>query len=100
MKSIYLITAFLFSLNACAMGARKPDFDVLQKRKDQDKIWRSYDDSEDSAPLGKMCNPVCVKRKHNGECKEWKINVRNFAEMEHFLFFRNGGFIFIDEDNL
>ncbi len=100
MKTLIYLTLIFFSLNACARGSKRPDFDVREERKDQDKLWRPCQDSEASEPIGKVCNKVCIKVKHSGECKEWKINVKNFAEKESFNFYRDAGFVLIDEDNL
>ena len=81
---------------ACAMGGKS-----YPERKPQDKIWRACEDSETPDPVGKMCNRTCAhERKPGKKCKEFKINIKNFSEREDFLFFRNGAFIFIDEDQV
>lgn len=100
MKLFIFFALIFLSLNACARGSKRPDFDVREERKDQDKIWRPCQDSESTEPVGKLCNHVCIKVKHSGECKEWKTNIKNFSTNEDFLFFRNAGFVFLDEDNL
>lgn len=97
MKTILILIALAFSLQACARGSQRPDYNVRQERKDQDKAWEPCKDRQLSEPVGKLCNEVCIKVKVNGECKEWKLNVKNFATREDFLFFRSGGFLFINE---
>lgn len=100
MKFFIFLVLITMSLQACARGAKRPDYDVRAERKEQDKAWAPCKDNEDPEPVGKFCNAVCIKVKFDGQCKEWKINKKNYSNKEEFLFFRNGGFILIDEDNL
>ena len=91
-----IINLFLFSAFACAMGGKayKP-----KPRKEQDKLWRACEDFEHKEPIGKLCNRTCVKRK-GSKCKKWKTTIKDFSKKDDFLFFRNGAFIFIDEDQV
>lgn len=97
MRLALALLFLLVSVSACAMGSRRPSIE----RKDQDKLWRPCQDFEvqDGSPVGKVCNRTCVNRKRSG-CKQWKQNVRNFADPVEFEFFRAGSFVLIDEDNL
>lgn len=77
----------------------KRSLERLPERKLQDKLWRPCQDSETASPVGKLCNHTCVDRGAN-KCKEWKTIVKDFSDKEEFLFFRNGTFVMIDEDEL
>jgi hypothetical protein len=90
------------------MGSKRPDeapeYNVRQERRPEDKLWRPCQDFEvkdltPPDPVGKFCNRVCLKQKRsNGQCVEWKTNIKDFTKREDFLFFRSGTFILIDED--
>lgn len=104
MRSFVLVAVLvLFSFYACSMGKRSPETRSIQARKAQDKLWRPCQDSEAQSPVGKVCSRHCRKRKGNspyGKCLKWETKIKDFSKREDFLFFRNGSFIFIDEDNL
>lgn len=98
-RKLILLLVLSFSLNACAMGGRAPRPHKLPERKDQDKLWRPCQNFETPKPVGKFCNRVCKKRSGR-KCKEWKVNIRDFNNPDHFKFFRAGSFILIDEDQV
>jgi hypothetical protein len=90
-----VIVPILLALSACGMGKiYKP-----VERKAQDKIWRPCQEAEVKDTTGKFCNRTCLKR-NNKKCSKWKTTVKDFSKREGFLFFRSGGFILIDEDNV
>jgi len=95
-----LIIVLLLLFYACSGVTRN----LNRERKDQDKIWRPCQDfevrkTESKDPVGKLCNRVCTKRRGR-KCRAWKQNVRDFSKESDFNFFRNGSFIFIDEDSI
>lgn len=98
-RQLILLFTLLLSLNACAMGGKPIRPHKLPERKLQDKLWRPCQDFETPKPVGKFCNRVCKKRSSR-KCKEWKTNIRDFNNPEHFKFFRAGTFILIDEDQV
>jgi len=89
----------MFCLEACAMGGKS-----IKPRKNQDKMWHLCQDFEmkyhgKTSPVGKVCNNVCLKRKGRS-CKSWQRNMMDLTIEKDFLFFRNGAFVLIDEDQL
>jgi len=106
MKSILFILLFTLSFGCSAMGGKsvKLESQLSRERKPQDKIWRPCQDfevnqTESRNPIGKLCNRVCLKRS-GSSCLRWKQNIKDFTIKDDFMFFRNGSFVFIDEDLL
>lgn len=98
-RMIITMMMMLFCLEACAMGGKS-----IKPRKMQDKMWHLCQDFEmqyhgNADPKGKVCNNVCLKRK-NRSCKKWQRNMKDLNLEKDFLFFRNGAFVLIDEDQL
>jgi len=85
-----VITCTMWCFKSCAMGSKPA-------RKLQDKMYRPCQDFEVENPVGKLCN-VTYKR-IEGKTKKI-LTVKDFNKREDFLFFRNGSFVFLDEDNL
>jgi len=97
--TIFLAVTLITLIEACAMGGKS-----IKPRKMQDKMWHLCQDSEmqyhnNLDPVGKVCNQTCLKRK-KGKCNEWQRNIKDLNKKEDFLFFRNGAFVLIDEDQL
>lgn len=89
------ILSFVTAIEVYAFGGKpsmKPQ--LKRDRKDQDKLWRPCQDfevknTETRDPVGKLCS------RSKGVSK-----VKDYCSVKDFNFFRDGTFIFIDEDSL
>ncbi len=105
MKNLFLLILMIFTFECFSMGGKSMKPQINRERKDQDKIWRPCQDfevknTETRNPIGKLCNRKCISRNKNRKCIQWKQNIKDFNNRDSFLFFRNGSFVMIDEDNL